>query len=96
MEKKRNSVTVASTITTSLTSLDKNSLEGDIIYPTVNVTSNYERERQQEKDIDDLKNLSVCTKTYTHPTIAKNILVCSQPTEFPEIYGEDESAKDCL
>ncbi|KAG7208839.1 hypothetical protein KM043_015026 [Ampulex compressa] len=90
LEKTRNMITTASTAT-SLASLGKNNVGGDNIYALPI--------RQESKEITEItKDFSVCAKSFGHPVKAKSIsdIVCNQQTTLPEIYGEDESAKDCL
>ncbi|XP_024947437.1 glycerophosphocholine phosphodiesterase GPCPD1 isoform X2 [Cephus cinctus] len=98
LEKARNSIAAASTAT-SLASLANCSLGGDTIYPVPNANLLNCCGRPGDREIGDLaKDFSVCAKTCGHPSKPRNVseLVCGEPITFPEIPGEDESAKDCL
>ncbi|XP_032674254.1 glycerophosphocholine phosphodiesterase GPCPD1-like isoform X1 [Odontomachus brunneus] len=81
------------------TSLGKNNIGGDSIYsmPALKLSANCER--QESMEISEMtKDFSVCANTFGHSVKTKSIpgLVCGQSTALPEIYGEDEAAKDCL
>ncbi|XP_029040573.1 glycerophosphocholine phosphodiesterase GPCPD1-like isoform X1 [Osmia bicornis bicornis] len=98
LDKSRNMITTAST-TTSLASFGKNSIGGDNVYSMSTVKLPPTCDHQESKEISEMtKDFSVCAKSFGHSVKAKSIsdLVCGQTTTLPEIYGEDESAKDCL
>ncbi|XP_011145572.1 glycerophosphocholine phosphodiesterase GPCPD1 isoform X2 [Harpegnathos saltator] len=82
------------------TSLGKNSsIGGDSIYSVPALKLSTSCERQESIEISEMtKDFSVCANTFGHSMKTKSIpgLVCGQPTVLPEIYGEDEAAKDCL
>lgn len=93
----RNMITATST--TSLASFGKNSVDGDNMYPMSTVELSSTCDHQESKEISEMtKDFSVCAKSFGHSIKPKSIsdLVCGQTTTMPEIYGEDESAKDCL
>ncbi|OAD57913.1 Glycerophosphocholine phosphodiesterase GPCPD1 [Eufriesea mexicana] len=98
VDKSRNVITTTST-TASLASFGKNSIGDDNIYPMSTVKLPNTCDHQESKEISEMtKDFSVCAKSFGHSVKAKNIsdLVCGQTTALPEVYGEDESAKDCL
>lgn len=79
------------------TSLAKNNIfNGDNVYsvPTLENTC------EENREINEItKDFSTCANTFGNsPANTKNAsdLMCGQPTAPPEIYGEDETAKDCL
>lgn len=80
------------------TSFTKNNIGGDNIYsiPTLKISANCE----ENKEINEItKDFSTCANTFdTLAANTKNVpnLICGQSTALPEIYGEDEAAKDCL
>lgn len=81
------------------TSLGKNSIGSDNIYSVSASKLPANCERQESIEISEMtKDFSVCANTFGHSVKTKSIpgLVCGQPTALPEIYGEDEAAKDCL
>ncbi|XP_076675090.1 glycerophosphocholine phosphodiesterase GPCPD1 isoform X4 [Andrena cerasifolii] len=98
INKSRNMITTTST--TSLASFGKNSIGGDNMYPMSTVKLPPPTcDHQESKEISEMaKDFSVCAKSFGHAVKPKSIsgLVCGQTTALPEIYGEDESAKDCL
>lgn len=97
IDKSRNMITTTST-TSSLASFGKNNL-GDNIYPMSTIKLPSTCDHQESNEISEMtKDFSVCAKSFGHSVKAKSIsdLVCGQTTALPEIYGEDESAKDCL
>lgn len=78
------------------TSLAKNNvINGDNIYSAPTLEANCEENRE----INEItKDFSTCANTFGNSaTNTKNVsdLMCG-PTALPEIYGEDETAKDCL
>ncbi|XP_034182764.1 glycerophosphocholine phosphodiesterase GPCPD1 isoform X1 [Osmia lignaria lignaria] len=98
LDKSRNMITTTST-TTSIASFGKNSIGGDNVYSMSTVKLPPTCDHQESKEISEMtKDFSVCAKSFGHSVKAKSIsdLVCGQTTTLPEIYGEDESAKDCL
>lgn len=62
--------------------------------PTLMLSSNCEKNRE----INEMtKDFSVCANTFSHSVKTKSTnLTCGQPNVMPEVYGEDEAAKDCL
>ncbi|KAL6449256.1 hypothetical protein ACFW04_000713 [Cataglyphis niger] len=79
------------------TSLAKNNIfNGDNIYsiPTLEATC------EENRQINEItKDFRTCANTFGNSSAnMKNAsdLMCGQPTAPPEIYGEDETAKDCL
>lgn len=98
INKSRNMITTTST--TSLASFGKNSIGGDNMYPMSTVKLPPPTcDHQESKEISEMaKDFSVCAKSFGHAVKPKSIsgLVCGQTTALPEVYGEDESAKDCL
>lgn len=78
-------------------SFTKNSI-GENIYsvPTLKISDNCE----ENKKINEItKDFSTCANTFGNLAAnTKNVsnLICGQSTALPEIYGEDEAAKDCL
>ena len=80
------------------TSLAKNSVGDENIYsvPISKLSANCE---ENEGIIEITKDFSTCASTFGNSAAnTKNIsdLMYGQPTALPEIYGEDEAAKDCL
>lgn len=97
IDNSQNMITTTSTAT-SLASFGKNNLGDDNIYPVSTVKLPSTCDHQESKEISEMtKDFSVCAQSFGHSVKAKGIsdLVCGQTT-LPEIYGEDESAKDCL
>ncbi|KAK1133567.1 hypothetical protein K0M31_011369 [Melipona bicolor] len=97
IDNSQNMITTTSTAT-SLASFGKNNLGDDNIYPVSTVKLPSTCDHQESKEISEMtKDFSVCAQSFGHSVKAKSIsdLVCGQTT-LPEIYGEDESAKDCL
>lgn len=99
IDKSRNMITTTST-TTSFASFGKNSIGDDNnIYPISTVKLPTTCDHQESKEISEMtKDFSVCAKSFGHSVKAKSIsdLVCGQTTTLSEIYGEDDTAKDCL
>lgn len=98
IDKSRNMITTTST-TTSFASFGKNSIGDDNIYPMSTVKLPSTCDHQESKEISEMtKDFSVCAKSFGHSVKAKSIsdLVCGQTTTLSEIYGEDDTAKDCL
>lgn len=80
-------------------SLGKNSIGGDSIYSVPALKLSTSCEQQESLEISEMtKDFSVCANTFGHSMKTESIpgLVCGQSTMLPEIYGEDEAAKDCL
>nr|XP_012151100.1 PREDICTED: glycerophosphocholine phosphodiesterase GPCPD1-like isoform X2 [Megachile rotundata]XP_012151102.1 PREDICTED: glycerophosphocholine phosphodiesterase GPCPD1-like isoform X2 [Megachile rotundata] len=97
IDKSRNMITTTST--TSVATFGKNSIGGDNVYSVSTVKLPPTCDHQESEEISEMtKDFSVCAKSFGHSVKAKSIsdLVCGQTTALPEIYGEDESAKDCL
>lgn len=97
-EKTRSMMSTTST-TAPLVSLSKNNLGTENLYSMPTVQVGNPCDNQESKEINEMtKDFSVCAKSFGHSVKAKSIsdLVCGQTTALPEIYGEDESAKDCL
>lgn len=86
---------------TTTTSFGKNNVGTDNIYSVSTLKLPANCERQESIEISEMtKDFSVieCANSFGHSMKTKSIsgLVCGQPTALPEIYGEDEAAKDCL
>lgn len=97
IDNSQNIITTTSTAT-SPASFGKNNLGDDNIYPVSTVKLPSTCDHQESQEISEMtKDFSVCAQSFGHSVKAKSIsdLVCGQTT-LPEIYGEDESAKDCL
>ncbi|KAK9303732.1 hypothetical protein QLX08_004618 [Tetragonisca angustula] len=97
IDNSQNMITTTSTAT-SLASFGKNNLGDDNICPVSTVKLPSTCDHQESQEISEMtKDFSVCAQSFGHSVKAKSIsdLVCGQTT-LPEIYGEDESAKDCL
>ncbi|XP_020292352.1 glycerophosphocholine phosphodiesterase GPCPD1 isoform X1 [Pseudomyrmex gracilis] len=81
---------------TTTSSLGTSNMSSDSIYsmPTLMLSSNCENNRE----INEMtKDFSVCANTFGHSVKTKsNNLACGQPNVMPEVYGEDDAAKDCL
>lgn len=80
------------------TSFTKNNIDGDNIYstPTLKISANCEEDKKMN---EITKDFSTCANTFGNLAAStKNVsnLMCGQSTALPEIYGEDEAAKDCL
>ncbi|KZC11953.1 Glycerophosphocholine phosphodiesterase GPCPD1 [Dufourea novaeangliae] len=98
VDKSQNMITTTPT-TTSLASFGKNSIGGDSMYPISTVKLPSTCDHQESKEISEMaKDFSVCAKSLGHSLKTKSTsgIVYGQTTALPEIYGEDESAKDCL
>ncbi|XP_017875256.1 glycerophosphocholine phosphodiesterase GPCPD1-like isoform X2 [Ceratina calcarata] len=96
IDNSRNMITASST-TSSLASFDKNNIGNENIYSMSTVKLQTGCEHQESEDISEMtKDFSVCAKSFGHAVKPKSIsdFVCGQTTT--EIYGEDESTKDCL
>ncbi|XP_076383973.1 glycerophosphocholine phosphodiesterase GPCPD1 isoform X2 [Megalopta genalis] len=98
VDKSQNMITTAPT-TTSLTSFGKNTNGGDNIYPMTTIKLSTTCDHQESKEISEVtKDFNDCAKPFGRTLKAKDIsdTVCRQTAVVPEIYGEDESAKNCL
>ncbi|XP_043276191.1 glycerophosphocholine phosphodiesterase GPCPD1-like isoform X2 [Venturia canescens] len=98
LEQSRNLMTTSTA--TSLASLSKNSVGGDSVFPmpTEKMVCHLQAQ-QQEMEIGDLaKNFSSCANNLGHtiPHVNSTAPKNSQPSSFPELCTDDESAKDCL
>ncbi|XP_012538512.1 glycerophosphocholine phosphodiesterase GPCPD1 isoform X2 [Monomorium pharaonis] len=76
------------------TSFSKNNIGGDSIYSVPNMKLPSDCEESIEiKEIT--KDFSACANTFGH-SVKTNGVSGVQPNPLPELYGEDETAKDCL